>query len=74
MHDEQMQGLIDAGEAVRLGELPGSPVLLGDHYWRPAKESDWEIIEDPALIAYLADARRRLELADAAIAASGPSR
>lgn len=70
MDDAQLQALINTGEAVRLGDLPGSPVVLDNEYWRPVDTGGWEIVRDPELIAYLADARHRLEMADAAIAAT----
>lgn len=65
MNDLSMQAALDAGQAKTLGELPGSPVAHDGRYW-VAVQDGWQQVESEETIAFLADAERRLQLADAA--------
>ncbi|WP_370617686.1 DUF4913 domain-containing protein [Mumia qirimensis] len=62
----QMRAAVQAGEAMLLGSLPGSPIAHRDHYWVPEGD-DWIRVKDEATIAFLRDAERRLGLADEAV-------
>lgn len=67
MSSMQMQAAIDSGNARLLGSLPSSPIAVGDVYWHPAGDESWARIKDEATVAFLQDAQRRLDLADAAV-------
>jgi hypothetical protein len=68
MDDTTMQAALASGEARTLGDLPGSPVAYADTYWVRGDEGGWVAIEDAATVAFLADAERRMRLADEAVA------
>ena len=67
MDDNTMQDALASGEARMLGDLPGSPVSYADTYW-VRDDGGWAAIEDAETIAFLADAHRRMRLADEAVA------
>jgi hypothetical protein len=66
LDDTAMQTAFGSGDAHRLGELPGSPVVYQGRYWRHDGHR-WTPIEDPETIAFLEHAQRRLALADGAV-------
>ena len=64
--DQAMQDALASEAARLLGDLPDSPVAFRDVYWVRGDEG-WVQIEDEDTIAFLADADRRLRLADQAV-------
>jgi hypothetical protein len=68
MDDTTLQAALASGEARTLGDLPGSPVAYADAYWVPEDDGAWVAIEDAETVSYLADAERRMRLADEAVA------
>lgn len=72
MSDAQMQEALTNGEAVQVGSMPGAPVRIGDVYWAPSDDG-WTRVENAGTLQFLADAERRLQLADRAIISAGSS-
>lgn len=68
MNDSTMQDALASGEARMLGDLPGAPVSYTDTYWVRGEDGRWAAIEDEETLAFLADAQRRMRLADEAVA------
>ena len=68
MDDTTMQAVLASGEARTVGDLPGSPVAYADTYWVRGDDGGWMAIEDAETVAFLADAERRMRLADEAVA------
>lgn len=64
--DQTMQDALASGTAHVLGDLPDSPVAFRDAYWVLGDEG-WVQIEDEDTRTFLADAERRLRLADRAV-------
>jgi hypothetical protein len=68
MDDTTMQAALASGEARTLGDLPGSPVAYADAYWVRGDDGGWVAIGDAETVSFLADAERRMRLADEAVA------
>jgi hypothetical protein len=68
MDDSTMNDALASGAARRLGDLPGSPVTYAETYWVQGDDGRWTVIEDEETLAFLADAQRRMRLADEAVA------
>ena len=68
----KLQAALEAGEARTLGDLPDSAVAYRDGYWVPV-DTGWLEVEDESTVAFLADAERRLRLADEVIERKGQS-
>jgi hypothetical protein len=66
MQHALMEAKVAAGGATRLGELPDSPIAYGGRYWVP-DDGCWVAVRSDETLAFLADAQRRLRLAEATI-------
>ena len=66
--DTTVGAALASGEARTLGDLPGSPIVCADTYWVRGDNGDWVAIEDDETVSFLADAERRMRLADEAVA------
>lgn len=73
MDHATMRQLLDTGRATYLGGLPGSPVAVDEDFYAPLDHA-WTLIEEPETVAYLHQVRRRLALADEAVAAQERAR
>ena len=73
MDHATMSQLLDTGRATSLGGLPGSPVAVDEDFYAPVDHA-WTLIEEPETVAYLHQVRRRLALADEAVAAQERTR
>ena len=68
MDDATMRAALASGEARTVGDLPGSPVAYANTYWVRGDDGAWKAIEDAETVTFLADAERRMRLADEAVA------
>ena len=66
MQQSQLDAKIASGEATRLGDLADSPIAYGGRYWVPDGQH-WIAVASEQMVAFLADAERRLALADQAV-------
>jgi hypothetical protein len=66
MQQTVLEAKVAAGEATRLGQLPDSPIAYRGRYWIPDGDR-WVAVGSEQTVAFLADAERRLRLADEAV-------
>jgi hypothetical protein len=66
MQESVLEAKVASGAATRLGQLPDSPIAYGGRYWIPNGDK-WIAVSSEQTVAFLADAERRLRLADEAV-------
>jgi hypothetical protein len=72
MQQNLLETKVATGEATRLGELPDSPIVYDGEYWVPDGDR-WVAVRSEETRAFLEDAQRRLDMANATVRESGQS-